>query len=192
MALETGTYIDDLVITNPVGSTDAVKFGDDHLRLIKKVAKNTFPNMTGRAFRRQVKSLSYVVLTTDTTTVLECTAAITLTLTAAATLGNGHLFFVVTNGGAVVIDPDAAELINGEATVTIPNASFALVMCSGTAFQAFIMELQLATVSQAVAEAGTSQARYVWTPERIAQAVAALAPSSDDVNALAILNYIGY
>ena len=46
MALETGTYVNDLVITNPTGS-DSISVGDDHIRLIKKVLKNTFPNATG-------------------------------------------------------------------------------------------------------------------------------------------------
>lgn len=47
MALETGDYITDLVITNPVGATDSKSQGDDHLRLIKKTIKQTFPNMNG-------------------------------------------------------------------------------------------------------------------------------------------------
>jgi hypothetical protein len=42
MALETGTYVNDLVITNPP-SGDPKSQGDDHLRLIKTVLKNTFP-----------------------------------------------------------------------------------------------------------------------------------------------------
>lgn len=46
MALETGTYISDLVSTNPVG-TDTVDKADDHLRLIKSTIKATFPNITG-------------------------------------------------------------------------------------------------------------------------------------------------
>ncbi len=46
MALETGTYISDLVVTNPTGS-DALAFSDDHLRLIKSTVKNTFPNISG-------------------------------------------------------------------------------------------------------------------------------------------------
>lgn len=46
MALETGTYISDLVVTNPPG-TDLKSQGDDHLRLIKSTIKNTFPNITG-------------------------------------------------------------------------------------------------------------------------------------------------
>jgi hypothetical protein len=46
MALETGTYISDLVPTNPLDS-DALAFADDHIRLIKQTLKNTFPNITG-------------------------------------------------------------------------------------------------------------------------------------------------
>jgi microcystin-dependent protein len=46
MALETGTYISDLVAANPVGS-DPIAYADDHLRLIKATIKNTFPNIKG-------------------------------------------------------------------------------------------------------------------------------------------------
>lgn len=46
MALETGTFISDLVPTNPVGS-DPLAFADDHLRLLKGTIKNTFPNISG-------------------------------------------------------------------------------------------------------------------------------------------------
>ena len=43
MALESATYISGLVDTNPSGS-DSISQGDDHLRLIKSVLKNTLPN----------------------------------------------------------------------------------------------------------------------------------------------------
>ena len=43
MALESGTYVKDLVSTNPPG-TDAISQGDDHLRLIKSVLQNSFPS----------------------------------------------------------------------------------------------------------------------------------------------------
>jgi len=46
MALETGNYIDDLVITNPTAS-DPISQGDDHLQLIKKVVKQSFPSVDG-------------------------------------------------------------------------------------------------------------------------------------------------
>lgn len=54
MALETGTFISDLVATNPVGS-DPLAFADDHLRLIKATVKNTFPNVTGAVTKTQAQ-----------------------------------------------------------------------------------------------------------------------------------------
>jgi hypothetical protein len=46
MALETSTYIDGLVATNPV-ATDGLQQADDHMRLIKSTIKSTFPAITG-------------------------------------------------------------------------------------------------------------------------------------------------
>jgi microcystin-dependent protein len=46
MALETGTYISDLVAANPVGS-DPIAYADDHLRLIKSTLLATFPKVKG-------------------------------------------------------------------------------------------------------------------------------------------------
>ncbi len=46
MALETGTYIDDLNVNNPA-STDGLGQADDHMRLIKSTIKSTFPSITG-------------------------------------------------------------------------------------------------------------------------------------------------
>ena len=46
MALETATFINGLVITNPTSSDD-VGDGDNHIRLLKSTIKSTFPNITG-------------------------------------------------------------------------------------------------------------------------------------------------
>jgi microcystin-dependent protein len=46
MGLETGTYIDSLVVANPA-ATDALSQADEHLRLIKATVKATFPSVTG-------------------------------------------------------------------------------------------------------------------------------------------------
>jgi microcystin-dependent protein len=46
MSLESGTYISDLVPSNPAGGDDKSQ-GDDHIRLIKSTLKNTFPNVNG-------------------------------------------------------------------------------------------------------------------------------------------------
>lgn len=46
MGLESATYINDLVATNPTGS-DLKSAGDDQIRLNKSTSKNTFPGFTG-------------------------------------------------------------------------------------------------------------------------------------------------
>lgn len=44
MGLEVANFISELIITNPVGPSDFVDKGDDHLRLLKEVLQGTFPN----------------------------------------------------------------------------------------------------------------------------------------------------
>ena len=44
MGLETSTYIDGLVTTNPT-ATDVMSKGDDHIRLIKSTIKASFPDV---------------------------------------------------------------------------------------------------------------------------------------------------
>ena len=46
MALESATYISQLVAANPT-ATDPISQGDDHLRLIKTVLKNQFSGLSG-------------------------------------------------------------------------------------------------------------------------------------------------
>lgn len=58
MALETGTYISDLVATNPTAS-DPKNQGDDHIRFIKSTVKATFPNVTGAVIPTHTE-LNYV------------------------------------------------------------------------------------------------------------------------------------
>ncbi|MCK5319402.1 MAG: hypothetical protein KAJ55_15935, partial [Anaerolineales bacterium] len=45
MGLEVFGFIPDLVDTNPVGATDFVNEGDDHLRGVKFTLQNQFPNI---------------------------------------------------------------------------------------------------------------------------------------------------
>ena len=46
MALESSTYINGLVASNPT-SSDNISDGDNHIRLLKSTIKATFPNITG-------------------------------------------------------------------------------------------------------------------------------------------------
>ena len=80
------------------------------------------------------KSAGYTVLTTDRGKLFNCTSGLTLALPAAATAAAGFMFWVKANGAAVILDPNAAELIDGAATVTIASGSSAFVVCTGTAW----------------------------------------------------------
>lgn len=84
------------------------------------------------------KAVNYTAVANDNNGVIECSAALTLTLTAVAMLGANWHLWVYANGGDVTIDPNASELINGAATLVIPNGSSALVISTGSAFRAII------------------------------------------------------
>lgn len=66
MGLETGTYIDDLVDTNPAYA-DAGATLADHFWLVKSVLQNTFPNVDG-ACTATPAQFNYVVVTPGTVT----------------------------------------------------------------------------------------------------------------------------
>lgn len=77
MALESGTYIDDLVATNPA-ATDALSAADDHIRLIKSTIKATFPNITGPVTGTQLE-LNLIDGVTATTAELNILDGVTST-----------------------------------------------------------------------------------------------------------------
>lgn len=59
MPLESATYINQLIASNPT-STDPIRQGDDHIRLIKAAIRATFPNLTGpvSATQAEINALS--------------------------------------------------------------------------------------------------------------------------------------
>jgi hypothetical protein len=83
----------------------------------------------------QAKSTNYTVVVSDFQTLINCTSALTLSLTAAASLDNGFWFLVRNSStGAVIIDPNSTEQINGATSITIDAGGSALVYCTGSAF----------------------------------------------------------
>ena len=139
MGLESTTSINGLVSTNPVGASDTKSQGDDHLRLLKVVLKATFPGFSGAFNRVQSKSSAYTVVATDNGSVLNVSGTWTLSLTAAATMGNGTSIYVFNNGaGAISIDPDSAETINGASTLSLAAGKAALLFCDGSNWLAIV------------------------------------------------------
>jgi hypothetical protein len=84
------------------------------------------------------KAGSYTALGTDNNAVHRYTAAATVTLTAAATLATNWHYTVIADGGAVTIDPNSAELINGAATLVLQSGQAAFIICDGSAFRAVV------------------------------------------------------
>lgn len=80
------------------------------------------------------KSGNYTAVADDNNAFHRYTAAATVTLTAAATLAANWHYTVSADGGAVTIDPNSSETINGQATLVIPNGSSAEIICDGSNF----------------------------------------------------------
>ena len=105
MGLESATYIDDLVITNPTSGDDP-SAGDDHLRLIKSTIKNTFPNISAPVTPTHTE-LNYVDgVTSAIQTQLNAKLAAT-TFTAANLLTK----LLTVDGGSSGLD---AQYLNGQ------------------------------------------------------------------------------
>ncbi len=100
MGLESASFVNDLVITNPLG-TDTIPQGDDHLRLIKTVLKASFPD-SSRAF--------YLPKTTSSQT-----GTVTV-----AIADQNKLFPVDASGGAITVDlPQGSTLVDGFEVVIV-------------------------------------------------------------------------
>lgn len=84
------------------------------------------------------KSANYTVVLDDRSKWINCTAALTLALTAAGTLGSKFIIRVInaTANSNVTVDPNGAELINGAATLTILPGETWDIASTGSAFSA--------------------------------------------------------
>lgn len=87
------------------------------------------------------KSAAYTAVLTDDENTIRFTAAATLTLTAAATLGSGWRCWVEnSSAGNVIVDPNASQLINGALTLSIGPGRMAYIFCDGAAFWADLVD----------------------------------------------------
>lgn len=133
MSLESGTYISDLVVTNPTG-TDPKSEGDNHLRLIKTVVVNTFPNIDGAvtATQAEINILDGATVTFDELNLLDGSVAGTAVASKALVLGatkNIDTIDVAKDGfkiGGTAMTCTAAELniLDGVTGVTPAEISY--------------------------------------------------------------------
>lgn len=122
MALESATWVNQLVSANPVTNTDLVQQGAAHLRLIKSTLLTTFPN-AGHQFNLPTvvtKSANYSPnTTTDEGTfflVNATSGGVTISLPAVSTLWNGYRIGIMKTDGtanSVLVAPNGTDTING-------------------------------------------------------------------------------
>ncbi len=82
------------------------------------------------------KSGAYTVVAADCGKVINATTGTwSLSLTAAATLGDGFHFALQNSGsGVITIDPNASETVDGATTLAIAAGRFCIVYCDGSKF----------------------------------------------------------
>jgi hypothetical protein len=118
----------DIVVQNSLGTGALVNFaaGQKDIYLV------------GPAPLRGVlaKTANYTVTLGDHGRLIDGTGTWTLSLPAAATLGDGFEFMVRNSGaGAITIDPNGSELIDGTATLDVAPGDAFKVVCDGSALK---------------------------------------------------------
>lgn len=108
--------------------------------------------------RRTTQATNYTAVAADYNQLIEFTASATLSLTAAATLGDGWSCVVKANGGAVTIDPNGAETIGGATTWVIQDGGFASIYCDGSAFHVTGTNLKMSATGQSLSALGSAAA----------------------------------
>lgn len=120
------------------------------------------------------KSAGYTVAVTDRGKLIDCTAAVELELPAAATAGAAFYFIAKANGGAVTLDPNGTENINGSSTsATVADGSSAIVVCDGTGWYT----ITIGSVSTTGTETLTN--KTLTTPTLTLKQGAAAAPTAE-------------
>ena len=117
MALETATYIDGLVATNPV-ATDGLAQADDHMRLIKSTIKATFPSLTGAVTATQ-DELNLLDGVTATTAELNVMDGITATAAELNILDGATITAANLNSLSGITDLASATTISNDTTPSL-------------------------------------------------------------------------
>lgn len=155
MALETATYISDLVSTNPTAS-DNISQGDDHIRLLKSTLKSTFPNITGA-----------VTPSHTTLNFMDATSSVQTQLNAKAPSASPTLTGTVTISGTLTGTGVSTYLASPPAigSTTPSTGAFTTLTTSGDIVMSGTGQLDLpaGTTAQRSATPSTGMIRYNTT-----------------------------
>ena len=112
-----------------------------------------------RAYRT-IKAANYTVTAGDMGKLIECTATLTLYLTAAATMADGWFCYISNTGtGMVTIDPSGGELVDGAATISLPAGYSVMLQCDGSSWRS-MWALPQINSSPATAQTGDYSIDY--------------------------------
>jgi len=139
-----------------IAGSNSVKNGDDALRQLMADTASAITKVVD-------KSGTYTALKADYNQMIRATGTLTLNLTAAATLTSGWCLWVKGDGGAVTIDPNSTEQINGATTLVIADGGWCFIVCTGTAFRAVVVGV--GTSIEAAVHAASSKATPVDADE---------------------------
>jgi hypothetical protein len=139
MALESADWIPELVETNPIGN-DPVSQGDDHIRMLKRILKDTFP-FANRTVHLPLDHLIHDDILLDAShdqQLIRCDTdsnAITVTLPLGSNVWSGYWVLIkkIRENHSLFISTSGGESLNGGPTITLTNdESWALVWSSGS------------------------------------------------------------
>lgn len=131
MGLESGTYVNDLVVTNPL-ATDPKSQGDDHLRLIKTTLKNTFPGFAGAVMVSGTDGGSANTYTVTPSTALSSyTTDLVVIFTPSATNTGSSTLNVSSLGAKTLKDVNGNNLVAND----LVQGSYYVAVYDGTNFR---------------------------------------------------------
>lgn len=81
----------------------------------------------GLVTRRSAKDTAYTAVKADHNQMIDFTETATLTTSSAATLTSGWLCYVYASGGAVTINPNGSETVNGEEFIIISEGTLGVL-----------------------------------------------------------------
>lgn len=139
-----------------IAGSNSVKNGDDALRQLMADTASSITKVVD-------KSGTYTALKADFNQMIRATGTLTLNLTAAATLTAGWCLWVKADGGAVTVDPNSSEQINGATTLVIADGGWCFIVCTGTAFRA--VAVTVGSSIEAAIHAASSKATPVDADE---------------------------